>query len=896
MSTVTEIMEQQVVEEGLATFKYIVEKSIDAILMTDAELQIVYSNRASNQLMARNMTGQPLISLWFEKDLPLLDSIIERARVGGFFSAARLSGFHSVIDQYPDIEIVGTLAADWDREKGRQAAEEFLRANPPGTLDVIWASSGEMGLGAMLAVEAVGRQDEIKIFTNDVTPESADRMREGRLIAETHHGFPEWGWYGTKFAVMLALGQDVPHVFDIRPRTMYKDNADLFYPTPALEPIDWAAIKAGQKLPGKIVIGWAPADISGVYKTATDYFEKAAMEGREHGINVEVITRAPAKHVAFADQVAIIEDYIQHPVDVIAISAIEVEAIRRAIKKANEAGIPVIIVNQLEPIDGMEVASYIGFDNTVVGAISAYSVLDYLGGPGILGKGERVELEPGTYLDLAWWETLYKDVDLRSIGVRGRVAIIEGISGAWRGENRLLRSSGSAVYVDAITFPVRNKAGEFVGLVASFRDATQRKEAEEALRKARDELEIRVEERTAELAKANRELLAEIAERKRAEDALAEEHNLMRTVIDNVPDFIYFKDTEGRYLVSNKAFAHRVGETTPKEMVGKTVFELFPQELASQFYTDDQEVIRSGQTLLNREETYSDRTGKKVWIQTTKVPLWDSSGKVAGLVGIDREITEKKQAEEDLKKYTHKLEETNKALQDFAYIASHDLQEPLRKVKTFGDRLKSKYNDVLLDQGQDYLNRMQNAADRMQQLIDGLLSYSRLTTESIPFSFVDLKQVIHEVLSDLEIAIEEAKGSLEIGELTTIEADSLKMRQLFQNLIGNALKFQREGISPVIKIYGRFLKERRMSHEDTTFGEKLYQITVEDNGIGFDEKHLDRIFGMFQRLHGRSAYKGTGVGLAICKKIAEQHGGSVTAKSKLNEGASFIITIPAKQK
>jgi ABC-type sugar transport system substrate-binding protein/signal transduction histidine kinase len=518
MSTVTESLEQQLVEEGLRIFKYIVENSIDAILMTDSELQIVYSNRACNQLMARNVTGQPLMSLWFEEDLPLLDSIIERARVGGFFSAARLNGFHSVIDQYPDIEIVGTLAADWDREKGRQAAGEFLRVNPPGALDVIWAASGEMGLGAMLAVEAAGRQDEIKIFTNDVTPESANRMREGRLMAETHHGFPEWGWYGTKFAVMLALGQDVPHVFDIRPRTMYKDNADLFYPTPALEPIDWQGIKADQKLPEKIVIGWAPADISGVYKTANDYFEKATMEGREHGINVEVITRTPATHVAFADQVAIIEDYIQRQVDLIAISAIEVEVIRRAIKKANEAGIPVIIVNQLEPIEGMEVTCYIGFDNTVVGAISAYSVVDYLGGPGILGEGEKVEVEPGTYLDLAWWQALYKDVDPRTIGVKGRVAIIEGISGSWRGENRLVRSGDSVVYVDAITFPVRNKVGEFVGLVASFRDATQRKEAEGALRKARDELEIRVEERTAELAKANRELLAEITERKKMEE------------------------------------------------------------------------------------------------------------------------------------------------------------------------------------------------------------------------------------------------------------------------------------------------------------------------------------------------------------------------------------------
>jgi ribose transport system substrate-binding protein len=163
---------------------------------------------------------------------------------GGFFSTARLNGFHAVVDEYPGIEIVGTLPADWNREKGIKAAEDFLSANPPGTLDGIWAASNEMGLGAMLAVEAAGREDEVKVFTNDVTPESADRIAEGRMVAETHHGFPEWGWYGTEFAVTIVCGMDVPQIFDIRPRTMYQDNATLFYPEPALESIDWAGIKA----------------------------------------------------------------------------------------------------------------------------------------------------------------------------------------------------------------------------------------------------------------------------------------------------------------------------------------------------------------------------------------------------------------------------------------------------------------------------------------------------------------------------------------------------------------------------------------------------------------------------------------------------------------------------
>jgi len=163
---------------------------------------------------------------------------------GGFFSTARVNGFHSVVDEYPGIKIVGMLAADWNREKGIRAAEDFLTANPPGTFDFVWAASNEMGMGAMLATEAVGRQDEVKIFTNDVTPESTMRVAEGRMVAETTHGFADWGWYGVEYAIRAALGLDVPEIFDIRPRTMYKDNTDEFYPEPKLEPIDWDAIKA----------------------------------------------------------------------------------------------------------------------------------------------------------------------------------------------------------------------------------------------------------------------------------------------------------------------------------------------------------------------------------------------------------------------------------------------------------------------------------------------------------------------------------------------------------------------------------------------------------------------------------------------------------------------------
>ncbi|BAZ31872.1 multi-sensor signal transduction histidine kinase [Cylindrospermum sp. NIES-4074] len=235
------------------------------------------------------------------------------------------------------------------------------------------------------------------------------------------------------------------------------------------------------------------------------------------------------------------------------------------------------------------------------------------------------------------------------------------------------------------------------------------------------------------------------------------------------------------------------------------------------------------------------------------------------------------------------LTRSNEELQQFAFIASHDLQEPLRKIKTFGERIKASCGESLNEQGQDYLERMQNAALRMQTLIEDLLALSRVTTRALPFVSVNLKQITQEVLSDLEIRIQQTGGRVEVGELPTIQADPLQMRQLLQNLIGNALKFHRQQEVPIVKIYSQFLNNNL---DKVTVGAELCQIIVEDNGIGFAEKYLDRIFNVFQRLHSRSEYEGTGIGLAICRKITERHHGSITAQSNPGQGAKFIITLP----
>lgn len=244
-----------------------------------------------------------------------------------------------------------------------------------------------------------------------------------------------------------------------------------------------------------------------------------------------------------------------------------------------------------------------------------------------------------------------------------------------------------------------------------------------------------------------------------------------------------------------------------------------------------------------------------------------------------QDITERKKAESKIEQYAKALERSNNALQEFASIASHDLQEPLRKIITFGNQLKHIPGNSD-KRSEDYLNRMQQTAARMQTLILDLLRYSQVHTEAKPPRQINLRNIVDEVIEILEKRISETRGTIIIDSLPALHAQDFQMRELFQNLIGNALKYHREGVYPVIKI-----KSCQMENQH-------WKITVEDNGIGFDEKHKNKIFSPFHRLHGRSAYEGTGMGLAICKKIVDRHRGTITAQSTPEKGSTFIIILP----
>ncbi|TKB02298.1 histidine kinase [Alteromonas portus] len=247
---------------------------------------------------------------------------------------------------------------------------------------------------------------------------------------------------------------------------------------------------------------------------------------------------------------------------------------------------------------------------------------------------------------------------------------------------------------------------------------------------------------------------------------------------------------------------------------------------------------------------------------------------------------------QELSLYSDELARSNRELEDFAFVASHDLQEPLRKIRAFGNRLESGYNDVIDERGKDYLARMLNAAERMSMLISDLLAFSRVSTRGKEFDEVDLNNTVQSVLGDLEIAIDEKSAEINVGDMPVIRGDKSQLEQLFLNLISNALKFQSEGVTPVVTITSKEATES--DTRDILMSEEYdwVKITVKDNGIGFDQSFAEKIFAPFQRLHGRSEYKGTGIGLAVCRRIVERHNGQITAMSAPGQGATFSIIMP----
>ncbi len=360
----------------------------------------------------------------------------------------------------------------------------------------------------------------------------------------------------------------------------------------------------------------------------------------------------------------------------------------------------------------------------------------------------------------------------------------------------------------------------------------------------------------------------------------------LEELIDHLPVPVAFLDRDFTFIRVNPAYARAAGQP-PEDYPGRNHFQLFPDEEHQRIF---QGVVDSGEPFETIDQPFDLRQKPHEpeplthWDWSLR-PVTGEDGEVRRLVLTLVDVSEHKQARDTLALLVEELERKNQELQEFAYLASHDLQEPLRKVRMFGDRLADKYAAALDRTGLDYLRRMNRACGRMSKFIEDLLAYSRVTTQARPFQEVDLFHAAELSRSNLEARIEQTGGRVTVQPLPVIEADPGQMIQLLQNLMGNGLKFHRQGVPPEVTVHGRVFESEEGS---------WCEIVVEDNGIGFAEEHLEQIFMPFRRLHGRTAYEGTGIGLALCRKIVERHGGTLRAESEPGEGSRFFVTLPVK--
>lgn len=373
------------------------------------------------------------------------------------------------------------------------------------------------------------------------------------------------------------------------------------------------------------------------------------------------------------------------------------------------------------------------------------------------------------------------------------------------------------------------------------------------------------------------------------EERLAEraDGDPFRRVVESAPYGMVVADAEGRIVLVNPQAVEMFGHSS-EEFLQLRIEDLVPPRfrrghdgLREGFHRDpESRPMGAGRDLFGYR-----RDGVEFPVEIALTPLNMESGPLVLSSIID--ITRRKRDEEELVRYAKKLERSNAELENFASIASHDLQEPLRKIRMMGERLAALCEADLGEQGRDYLGRMIRAGDNMHRLIRDLLTFSRVGMRAEGFRQLALGEPVRDVLSTLELVIEETGAEIVVGDLPEAEVDESQMRQLFQNLIGNALKFRRPDEVPKVTIEGTTFESESRPH---------VRIEVSDNGIGFDEQYHDRIFQIFQRLHGKTEFEGTGIGLAICKKIVERHDGRIQARSLPGEGTTFIVELPKRQK
>jgi len=444
-------------------------------------------------------------------------------------------------------------------------------------------------------------------------------------------------------------------------------------------------------------------------------------------------------------------------------------------------------------------------------------------------------------------------------------------------EYRIRRHDGAYRWFAVRGIALRDEAGRITRWYGSCTDIDDRMRQSETL-------EQLVEERTAELNRRN--------------DELQQQKIFLDAILNNVAEGIVACDEAGTLKLFNKATRRMHGlpvEQLPADRWPE-FYRLFESD-GSHMPVEHIPLLRAlkGEAVSDAELVIRGEGIKDRYVLCSGQRLQTEDGRHFGAVVSMRDMTERREYEQQLLLTTAALKVSNEELEKFAYIASHDLQEPLRKIQAFGTRLADKSRDQLGDQGKDYLDRMLDSAGRMRKLIEDLLSFSRVSTKTIPFASVDLNAVVRDVLSDLEVRIQSTGGTVEVHELPSVPGDAGQQRQVFQNLIGNALKFTKVGVKPLVIVSATRFETLGLDIDPPLpEGKSGWRITVADNGIGFEKDYEEQIFELFQRLHSRSEYEGTGLGLAIVRKIVVRHAATITARSQKGGGAVFVIDWPIK--
>lgn len=428
-----------------------------------------------------------------------------------------------------------------------------------------------------------------------------------------------------------------------------------------------------------------------------------------------------------------------------------------------------------------------------------------------------------------------------------------------------LQYGGHVVLFNTSKVPLFGSDNKVIGVLGVSNDITELKKTEEELIDARDHLEDQVKKQTIKLQEAY--------------DSLKESESQYRTLAENSPDLIIRVNSDLNYLYVNSTIEEILGKP-PEFYIGKNIDELeLPDTYTSYFKKNYLRLFQSGE-IIHDEYEFPTVRGIK-FFKTTVVPEYNSKGEIETALTLTRDISERKQLEDDLKRMVDELQRSNQDLQQFAYVVSHDLQEPLRTITSFTQLLESRYKDKLDKDADEFMNFIVDGSIRMKQMIQDLLQYSRVTTKGGEFTETDSKDVLKQTLSNLKVAITENNAKITYDPLPTVTVDSKQLQRVFQNLILNSIKYKKPDEPPKIHISAR-------KDEDNN----EYIFSVSDNGIGIEKQYFDRIFTIFQRLHTKEEYEGTGIGLSIVKRIVERHEGRIWVESKFGKGSTFYFSIP----